>query len=185
MNYLWKLFGTYRGVLYAHPVYTQAVQSSILMGLGDIISQAAFEGRGIKDIDKGRAIRFAGIGLFFTGPVLQLWYMKLAKLKAKSLYAVTAKKVVADQLVAAPMVLFTIMSSVYLMEGHTVEQTKEKLKNDYCEVLLTNYKVWPLVQFVNFSLVPVNFQVLLVQIVAIFWNTYVSLKSHKVSFIVL
>lgn len=105
--------------------------------------------------------------------------MKLAKLKAKSLYAVTAKKVVADQLVAAPMVLFTIMSSVYLMEGHTVEQTKEKLKNDYCEVLLTNYKVWPLVQFVNFSLVPVNFQVLLVQIVAIFWNTYVSLKSHK------
>jgi hypothetical protein len=26
------------------------------------------------------------------------------------------------------------------MEGHTVEQTKEKLKNDYCEVLLTNYK---------------------------------------------
>jgi hypothetical protein len=27
------------------------------------------------------------------------------------------------------------------MEGHTVEQTKEKLKNDYCEVLLTNYKV--------------------------------------------
>jgi hypothetical protein len=36
------------------------------MGIGDIISQAAFEGRGIKDIDKGRAIRFAGIGLFFT-----------------------------------------------------------------------------------------------------------------------
>lgn len=67
--------------------------------------------------------------------------MKLAKLKAKSLYAVTAKKVAADQLVAAPMVLFTIMSAVYLMEGHTVEQTKEKLKNDYCGVLLTNYKV--------------------------------------------
>jgi hypothetical protein len=67
--------------------------------------------------------------------------MKLAKLKAKSLYAVTAKKVAADQLVAAPIVLFTIMSAVYLMEGHTVEQTKEKLKNDYCEVLLTNYKV--------------------------------------------
>jgi hypothetical protein len=36
------------------------------MGMGDIISQAAFEGRGIKDIDKGRVIRFAGIGLFFT-----------------------------------------------------------------------------------------------------------------------
>jgi hypothetical protein len=66
MNHVWKLFGTYRGVLYAHPIYTQAVQSSILMGIGDIISQAAFEERGIKDIDKGRVIRFAGIGLLFT-----------------------------------------------------------------------------------------------------------------------
>jgi hypothetical protein len=36
------------------------------MGIGDIISQAAFEERGIKDIDTGRVIRFAGIGLLFT-----------------------------------------------------------------------------------------------------------------------
>jgi hypothetical protein len=36
------------------------------------------------------------------------------------------------------------------MEGYTVEQTKEKLKNDYFEVLLTNYKVS---QFSEFPLV--------------------------------
>lgn len=67
--------------------------------------------------------------------------MKLEKLKAKSLYARTVKKVTADQLVAAPVILFTVMSSVSLMEGHSVNETKEKLKNYYCEVLLTNYKV--------------------------------------------
>jgi len=77
----------------------------------------------------------------FQGPVLQVWYMKLEKLKAKSLYARTVKKVTADQLVAAPVILFTVMSAVSLMEGHTVDETKEKLKNYYCEVLLTNYKV--------------------------------------------
>jgi hypothetical protein len=65
MKQIWKLFGTYRALLYAHPIYTQAVQSSILMGIGDIISQAAFEDKGIKNIDKGRVIRFAGIGLVF------------------------------------------------------------------------------------------------------------------------
>jgi hypothetical protein len=67
--------------------------------------------------------------------------MQLAKFKAKSLYALTAKKVAVDQLVAAPVLLFTVMSSVSLMEGHTGEHTKEKLKRDYFEVLLTNYKV--------------------------------------------
>jgi hypothetical protein len=35
------------------------------MGIGDIISQVAFEDKGIKGIDKGRVIRFAGIGLIF------------------------------------------------------------------------------------------------------------------------
>jgi hypothetical protein len=65
MKYIWKLFGAYRGLLYAHPICTQAVQSSILMGIGDIVSQAVFEGKEIKDIDKGRVIRFAGIGLIF------------------------------------------------------------------------------------------------------------------------
>ena len=67
--------------------------------------------------------------------------MKLAKLKAKSLYVQTVKKVTADQLVAAPVILLTVMSAVSLMEGDTVDETKEKLKNYYCEVLLTNYKV--------------------------------------------
>ncbi|KDR14760.1 protein Mpv17 isoform X2 [Zootermopsis nevadensis] len=179
MKHLRKLFGVYRAVLYTHPVYTQALQSSFLMGVGDVLSQTVFEDKGIKNIDKGRVIRFAGIGFFFMGPALQLWYMRLAKFKAKSSYVQTAKKVAADQLVAAPVILCTVMSSVSLMEGHNVEQTKEKLKNDYFEVLLTNYKVWPLVQFLNFSLVPVNFQVLLVQAVAIFWNSYLSFKSHK------
>lgn len=35
------------------------------MGTGDIISQAVFEGKEIKNIDKGRVIRFSGIGLIF------------------------------------------------------------------------------------------------------------------------
>jgi hypothetical protein len=65
MKHLQKVFGVYRAVLYTHPVYTQAFQSGILMGVGDILSQAVFEDKGIKNIDKGRVIRFASIGLIF------------------------------------------------------------------------------------------------------------------------
>jgi hypothetical protein len=65
MKHIQKLFGAYHRPMYAHPIFNQAVQSSILMGIGDIISQAIFEGKEIKNIDKGRVIRFAGIGLIF------------------------------------------------------------------------------------------------------------------------
>lgn len=65
MKHIRKLFGAYRRLLYDYPICTQAVQSSILMGIGDIISQTLFEGKEMKNIDKGRVVRFAGIGLIF------------------------------------------------------------------------------------------------------------------------
>jgi hypothetical protein len=36
------------------------------MGLGDVLCQTVVEDKGIKNIDKGRVIRFAGIGLIFV-----------------------------------------------------------------------------------------------------------------------
>jgi hypothetical protein len=54
LKHIQKLFGAYHRLLYAHPICTQAVQSSILLGIGDIISQAIIEGKEIKNIDKGR-----------------------------------------------------------------------------------------------------------------------------------
>ena len=58
--------------------------------------------------------------------------------------ATTVKKVATDQLVMAPFMSFGIINLVGAAQGkRQLEEFKEKLKQEYIEVLLNGWKLWP------------------------------------------
>ncbi|KAJ9594297.1 hypothetical protein L9F63_014302 [Diploptera punctata] len=147
------------------------------MAVGDVTCQLVVDKKTLQTLDGVRVLKFGSIGLFFVGPVLLNWYRFLHRM-LKPPY-LPLKKVACDQLFCAPLLLFTITSAVSLLENNGIEETKHRLRESYLQILMANYKLWPLVQTVNFSFVPLNYQVLVVQTVAIFWNTYLSYKTHE------
>lgn len=150
------------------------------MGIGDVISQQAVEKKGFQNHDFTRTFRMGCIGLCI-GPVLRSWYLTLERfIKPTSRPIVDGlKKMVADQVLFSPCITAAFFWINNSFSGGTFEELKEKLKKRYIETQLTSYKLWPAVQVVNFTVVPFQYRVALVQLVAVFWNAYLSWQVNK------
>ncbi|CAA9993416.1 unnamed protein product [Nesidiocoris tenuis] len=111
------------------------------------------------------------------GPTLHGWYSTLGRILGEtSSLPRNLGKVAVDQTLFAPVCIASFLSLTALLQGRDVVKT---LENDYLDVLSANYKLWPPVQVINFTLVPLYYRTLFVQLIALGWNTYLSTKVNK------
>jgi hypothetical protein len=82
-----------------------------------------------------------------------------------------------DQFAFAPAFIPTFLSSVLVLEGNH-EQISEKLHETWWPACKANWAVWIPVQIINFRFIPAHLQVLYVNMVGLFWNSYLSYISH-------
>lgn len=169
----------YQSLVKKYPVSTQGIQSGFLMGVGDFIAQICVEKKKVDEINMKRLCNYSALGLIYVGPVLRIWYGKLDRMIPASGQKLQYKKVLVDQGLFAPVFIASILSLMTAMNGGSKEEVIEKLKQDYPDILTTNYKIWPAVMIVNFSLVPVNYQVPVTQCVAVMWNIYFAWKANQ------
>lgn len=57
------------------------------------------------------------------------------------------------------------------LEGSSV---RDRLNSAYAPGLTKNFMIWPWVQFVNFKYVPADLRVLVVNVISLGWNCYLS-----------
>ena len=106
------------------------------------------------------------------GPAATKWYGFLQKnINLKSHNMTILARVAADQTVFATCNLAFFLSSMAVMEG---SDPKKKLEKSYFQGLKANWALWPAVQAVNFKYVPLEHRVLIVNIVSLGWNCFLS-----------
>ncbi|ESO96612.1 hypothetical protein LOTGIDRAFT_143853 [Lottia gigantea] len=172
-----KLWRGYLRILEKYPTATMATTTGTLMATGDSISQLAIERKG-RNYDVIRSGRFLVFGVFVFGPVIRGWYFILDKMY-KGTKMAPLKMVVTDQSLFAPTATGLFLSGMGVLKGETFTEIKEKFKQLFVPILISNYKIWPAAQLVNFYFMPLQHRVLFVNFVALGWNTYLAWKSEK------
>jgi protein Mpv17 len=152
--------------------------AGFLFSAGDCITQNFFESKDSHDWK--RTLRLAAFGSCIAGPAMVYWYRFLNKnIVFQSPTKQVVTRVLMDQLMFSPTFLGIFFTYNGIMEGQSFEGIKEKLRKGYWPALLGNWTVWPAVQLVNFKFVPLNYQTILVNSVALGWNTYLSILNQR------
>ncbi|KAF9975985.1 hypothetical protein BGZ73_000150 [Actinomortierella ambigua] len=89
------------------------------------------------------------------------------------------RRMLADQILFAPVGLAMLFTALTVLEGGGAKEIHEKLNESYPAALKANYTIWPIVQLVNFSIMPLQFRLPFVSAVGIAWNAYLSLVNNR------
>jgi len=129
--------------------------------------------------DFERLTRFMAYG-FMMAPIQFKWFQFLSRafpITKTSAFAPSMKRVAFDQLVFAPVGIATFFTVMTIAEGGGRRAVSHKLRDMYLPTLKANFIVWPLVQILNFRVIPIQFQLPFVSTVGIAWTAYLSLSN--------
>ena len=167
------------------PFLTNAISSGTIAALGDVIAQN-IEGSPTKAFSPTRVATFFFCNLFFTGPFIHLWYtflnvvgQRMEKRFEVSKLKKTVTQVFLDQTLGI-FVFFPLYIYVYDMFDSVIRlhrlpswsQGTEKCKKHLGKIILTQYRVFPISNMINFGLIPYELRVLFTSTVSLFWNIY-------------
>ncbi|KAF8175136.1 hypothetical protein BJ912DRAFT_885137 [Pholiota molesta] len=169
------LLRAYNAALIRRPMVTQSVTAAVLFGAGDIVAQQAIEGKG-KNHDFFRTARLTFYGGALFGPAMTTWYAFLNRVKFPSPTKALIYRVWLDQALLTPVAVGFFYSSMSVLEGKP-EEAVERVQAAYVPTLIRNWGVFIPTQIINFSLTPPHLRFVVVSIVSLFWNTYLSASN--------
>lgn len=162
---------------------TNMLQTGFLFGTGDVVAQKLFPNHEKAPFDYQRTLRAIVYGGIIFAPIGHQWYILLSKINpTKSKIVNTICKVGADQLVFAPFIgipmYYTVMT---VLEQKPIDTIKTKVQENWWPTLRNNWLIWPTFQLFNFYLTPLQYRLLVVNLLSIGWNTYLSFELNKKS----
>jgi len=186
-----RTYGAYGKQLKEKPLRTQSATAGVISLFGDVLSQIVeAKALGVPfALNLARLSGFTIAGTIFSGPFVHLWYEFLWKIGrwqerryglGKFLVALTQNAV--DQTLGVALFFpayFYIYEYAEALVGFRVPSfaaATAKMKSEIGSVLVAQYRVWPLTNLINFSLIPEHLRVLTSNFVAVLWNAYLCTK---------
>ncbi|KAH9824216.1 hypothetical protein DFH28DRAFT_238384 [Melampsora americana] len=115
---------------------------------------------------------------FMTSDPILDGHSRIKPSRSRRMWGVT-KRLILDQLVMAPLFVFVFISFTGWLEGLSMTEIKLRLDDLYWHILTANWKIWPLIQIINFNFMPLQYRVPWQSSCGIVWTVFLSLSTHS------
>mmetsp|Transcript_11905 Transcript_11905/g.20675 ORF Transcript_11905/g.20675 Transcript_11905/m.20675 type:complete len:240 (-) Transcript_11905:220-939(-) len=177
----------YTTALIQKPLLTKSLTSCGTNAFSDALCQKlvvgfnATEGVGPK-MDVERFAHAAVTGIVWSGPVTHYWYNLLfGKITApiKDPIVGLIVRIFLDAIIFSPVTVSGYFAIRSILEGSGFAGVKEKLTTRLFTTVVGAWKFWPAVNVINFSIVPIPFRVLYMNVLSVFWSGYLTFVNSK------
>ena len=189
-----SFFRFYKYCLLKHPVKTKAITNGIIYSVADITCQkieSKYTKEKNKEFDKTRTFVFWLFGTFMSGPANHFWMNRLNKfgqhlIKSKNYTKNTANltMVCMDQLLYSPIYSIVFFTSAHFLndkfkninkDNKTIfSESIDHTKNIFPITYTSEFFFWPIIQFVNFKYININYRVLFMSKCNLLWSVFTS-----------
>ncbi|VFV38226.1 peroxisomal membrane protein 2-like [Lynx pardinus] len=154
-----------------------SVHSGILSALGNFLAQMMAKQRkkeNSQKLDVSGPLRYAIYGFFFTGPLSHFFYLFMEHWIPSEVPWAGVKRLLLDRLLFAPAFLLLFLLVMNFLEGRDAAALSVQIRRSFWPALRMNWRVWTPVQFININYVPLQFRVLVANLVSLFWYIYLA-----------
>jgi len=196
---------SYSNALIARPIITKALTACLTFGISDWAAQRIESKPTTLEIKKStsttskvssskvsstkvpskvhnwkRTMYTAAVGLFYFGPAAHYWYEYIFKLFPGTSLVSTLLKTLLGQVIFGPVFTCIFFASALLQDKmFTLQNWVTQIKTDLPGVWLSGVGYWPLVDMISYSLIPVQFIPLFINIASMIWTIYLSMVANS------
>ncbi|GAB0492853.1 hypothetical protein MMPV_004123 [Pyropia vietnamensis] len=141
----------------ATPLATAAATSAVALAAADALSQALSSS---SSYDPTRTVRLAVLGAVLHGPGASTWFSKLETALPGTAPFKVAAKTAAHAAVFTPAWVASVLASEAVVSDKGVGGVVDRVQGGIKEGVTNRWLVWPIVQAVNYAVVPLELRVL-------------------------
>ncbi|XP_043254564.1 mpv17-like protein [Colletes gigas] len=165
------IFGKFREISQKYPIVRGMASYTIIWPTGSLLQQKI---AGNEELNYIQALRFSLYGGFFVAPTLYCWLKCSSYFWPKSdlKYAIT--KALVEQVTYSPAAMCCFFFGINFLEMRPVSECIEEVKRKFWPTYKVGVCVWPVLQTINFFLIPEHNRVVYVSVCSLIWTSFLA-----------
>ncbi|OEU18520.1 hypothetical protein FRACYDRAFT_153481, partial [Fragilariopsis cylindrus CCMP1102] len=158
-------FQWYSKLLDTNPIITKCLSAGFISSIGNVLAQG---------INHPQVSRFALLNILFVAPILHHWYQFINKAVPGRAFSKVLQRTFWDEFIFTPMYLPVFLGMLWKSEGTTNDNIIKMIISELPSIITAEWLVWVPTMIVTFRYIPMKFQVLTINLIGIFWQTFLS-----------